>query len=436
MKIKRFYGENIREARAEAKAMLGEDMIVLESRAPKGGSPACITVMAKKGAEIKKPEAVENTTTYSREAIREKVAVFADLMAESNGSTRQTAPAPAPSASTYYLEDEEAESDPIEKLIHKDEQPRLKRRNISLMQEQQKVSEPKSEELSGPASHSEIPSAELQQLIQSYFIQANAELISLPVYQQLLQAGIPAGYVNRWLNETIGMGVDPFANRRDFLLQLGSVIRKHLPHDSSLTVKRVQVFVGPSGAGCTSLITKLSRNKHLLAGNQLAVIRLLGEGDRSDAHRMTELAREHKFEYFEAGSASELAELNMQLKHFDHLLIDTPAISLNPEKAAAQIRSLQEKLQHLPDFELHYVLNATLHSCYFSEAYLSRFPLKPDYLALTHMDEALSWGHFLPFIEVGGASMRYISEGAGAFDDIRTYTKAWFTEKILTPNTK
>jgi flagellar biosynthesis protein FlhF len=427
MKIKRFYGENIREAREEAKAMLGEDMIVLESRAPKGGSPACITLMAKKGAELKKA-AAEEPVSYSREAIREKVAVFADLMAESKETSGYSS---SPSEMTAF----ESQDESLNATGSNEDEPQLKRRNISLMPESLRKNEVVPS--AGTATDQpEISAGQLQKLIQSYFIQANAELISLPVYQQLLQAGIPAGYVNRWLNETISMGVDPFANRREFLLQLGSVIRKHLPNDSSISVKRIQVFVGPSAAGCTSLITKLSRNKHLLAGNKLAVICLMNEGDRPGNRRMQELAEEHKFEYFEVESAQELAELNMQLKHFDNLLIDTPAISLLPEKAVAQIRVLQDKLQYLPDFELHYVLNATLNSCYFSEAYLSRFPLKPDFLALTHMDEALSWGHFLPFVEIGGASMRYISEGAGAFDEIRTYSKAWFTEKILTPNQK
>lgn len=423
MILKQFYGNTIAEARDEAKKELGNGAIVLETKNKVGTTPASVTVMAKSETPkpVPTPEPILTEPAYSRKAAVKKPA-FAEVM-------KQARP---------FDEKERFDTLASPETIN---EPSLSRRGMSLYEtgeEENETSIPNGNDRNNPnpEGSNDISSLTkrleaLETLMASSFLQSGTEYISHPAYQQLLKTGVPSGLIHSWFTTALEKGTDPFLDNDNFMIELGAAIQRALPSASTVPAKRIQVFMGSSGSGKSSLITKLSKNKQLLAGNKLAVVSINGPGTHSLSPLLRDSSGQQLFEYFEAATKAEIRELVKTLSDFEQVLVDTPSLSLQPEIAAQQINIIKPLLHELGDYELHHVVNATLNRAYFSEEYTNAYPIRPDFISLTHLDESLSSGHLLPLIRVSNGDVRYIGHGPSPFDDIRLYNQGWFAGKIL-----
>ena len=421
MIIKKFYGNTIAEARSEAKAELGESIVVLESKDKAGKAPASVTVMIKSSPKKEEiPSKAVAKPAYSRASITRKEPVFANIMEQMESIDEEE-----------RIDNSQSDRTPGT--------PSLSRRGTALYTKDfQKEDVYASEQSIAHTQHSShdlsLLTARLNTLektIASHFMQSSAEYISHPSYQQLLSAGIPAGTIHSWFTSILEKGVDPHQDNENFMIELGAAVQRTLPQAPSIDIKKMLVFMGASGSRKTSLITKLSKNKHFLNGNKLAIVSILGSDTNSLNPLLYDFTNKHQFEYFEVSTQDELRGIKKQLEGFDQVLFDTPSLSLKSDIASLQLNRLKPLFDELGDYELHLIANATLHASYFSEAYISSYPIRPDFISLTHLDESLSFGHLLPLIRVSNCDVRYISHGPSPYDDIRLYDQGWFAGKIL-----
>jgi flagellar biosynthesis GTPase FlhF len=58
-------------------------------------------------------------------------------------------------------------------------------------------------------------------------------------------------------------------------------------------------------------------------------------------------------------------------------------------------------------------------------------PLHPDYVAITHLDEAKKWGPLIPFFADMGCGARYISSGRTIPDSLSKFEPASFAQQVL-----
>lgn len=146
------------------------------------------------------------------------------------------------------------------------------------------------------------------------------------------------------------------------------------------------VFVGPGGSGKTSLALRLAQNPALVNAASPAVLIVAPEAGRvADAAPL----------FWGAGvpvavvhTADDVREALRTFADADLVLVDTPALPLQPERARPAVARLGEVLAPLAAAEVHLVVDATRSASTLSAATVRGLGLRPDVLALTRLDEA------------------------------------------------
>jgi len=146
------------------------------------------------------------------------------------------------------------------------------------------------------------------------------------------------------------------------------------------------VFVGPAGAGKTSLALRLALRPELADAARPAVLK----GASETAHAVDAAAV-----FWEAGvpvavvrTPEDVVEALDLFVDADLLLVDTPALPLQAERAHAAVARLGALLAPLEAVEVHLVVDATRAPESLTADTVVALGLCPDALALTRVDEA------------------------------------------------
>jgi flagellar biosynthesis GTPase FlhF len=271
----------------------------------------------------------------------------------------------------------------------------------------------------------------LEAMMDSSLMTANINMVAHPVFQQLIQTGIQPVTVSNWFRRVIARGVDPNTQSEAFMAQISEIIRQALDRSASDRPDKYILFTGPSGSGKTSLIMKLLKENHGV--RRTAVIALLPENE-SAANYFTILepfCLRHEIPYFTVANSSEVTTLRESLLDFDQILIDTPSLPLQQDKAFRRYWELRQIFTPLGVFEAHYVVNAAMSKLYFEDPSASHHPLQPDFVAITHLDEVDKLGPIIPFMEGMACKARWVSMSASPTSGLSAYDPAWFARKIL-----
>lgn len=273
----------------------------------------------------------------------------------------------------------------------------------------------------------------LEALLDSAFISTNLDYASHPAFQQLVQTGISTSVIAGWFSEIIGEGIDPFDQSDLFMSKLSGIIRKALSRPASGEPQKYMLFTGPSGSGKTSLIMKLLKHSEFLSGCRVAVVSLKPKGEKGDFYYtiMEPFCHDHGIDHFTVSSGVEITQLYDQWEEYDHILIDTPAISTEKENSFREYWKIRQLLAPLTPLEVHYVVNASMNKFYFQNSSAANHPLQPDYVAVTHLDEVSQWGPIIPFLKDMGCAAKYISAGQSISGSLDEFDPAWFARKVL-----
>jgi len=468
MILKKFYANTIREALKEAKEKLGEDIVLLESipPEPEEDRPAAVTIMLDKEEKEKpSPQQEEDNkgfrnVLYKRSDVRKNIKKGQDITKSGQHTVVEEQQDPAKDAKEKSASPKKKETD--EKKLkkttkkgksdsdsdQKDDLPEPKglddpssgmsRRKQSLIELTSEKS-PKNGFYNDSSVSREISALhrrfdQVESMLGEALISANLDYASHDAFQQLLDAGIRATTVSRWFKTILNKGIDPYENRESFMYELAKIVRDVLTITLPDAVQPNLVFVGPSGSGKTTMIMKLASNPDFMGEKKVALVTVNPRKSYKQYTPLGLFAEEYGIDYFTVKDGIDVSKLMQKLVNYDHVLFDTPSISLEKKTAFREYWKIRQILASVMPLEVHFVINATMENYYFREAYATNHPLQPDYVAITHLDETSRWGHLIPFLKTLGCSVRYMTQGPEIPDAIDAFSPTWFAEKILSYN--
>lgn len=273
----------------------------------------------------------------------------------------------------------------------------------------------------------------LEALLDSALISSNIDYVAHPAFQQLIQSGISSGVVSAWFGDIIKAGIDPYEQSAVFMQKLAGLIREALGKAPETEGKKYQLFVGPSGAGKTRLIMRLSQHPEFMLHKKVAVATVLPDSPKKDCYYtiLDSFCEDNTIPYWRIENSQNISELHQKWQDFDYVLLDSPSISLYKEEGFRNFWKVRQKLVALTPLEVHYVVNTSMNDYYFRHTSAAHHPLQPDFLALTHLDEISQWGSILPFLKQMDCLTKYMSTGSSGPDSLDTFDPRWFAKKLL-----
>ncbi|TNE74590.1 hypothetical protein EP331_01095 [bacterium] len=473
MILKKYFGSSIQEALKAAKEQLGPSVMLIESVAPQGDKQASVTVMLDDKLAATQPvqenpadkEEFRNVFYKRSDAYKKAGASGGDLFGDSDiavaeQATDEEKPVVKETPKKKVVQEqakEEPKTQPVEKMGFKkskavkveaeDELPEPKgldapgasmsRRTTPLIEIRQSEAAPTTNGYIKETSVSREISAlhrrleQLESMLSESLISASLDYASHGAFQQLLQTGIRATTISGWFKKIMDNGIDPFEDKEPFMYELAKLIRTSISMDSLQATQPNLVFVGPSGSGKTSLIMKLAANESFFGGKKVALVSVMPRNSAQKYSVLELFARDMDIPYFVVHDGIDVSKLMVKLVDFDHVLFDTPSISLEKKTAFREYWKIRQILASVMPVEVHFVVNATMENYYFREAYATNHPLQPDYVAITHLDETNRWGHLIPFLKTLGVGVRYVTLGAEVPDSIQAFSPTWFAEQVL-----
>jgi len=468
MMLKKYYGNTLNEAREKARKELGVQKIaVLETVPPKDGFLASVTVLISKPNQSANSEsATVHNRNYSRADLFprslkkiKKIVTGTEkpdknTSALKNGSTEQKS---NHASLNGGQRSNKAELNGAQ--VHPEKH--FEQSNIQLAEKNSSIEEtltkPKKTSinghkrtefekifnrngLSGSADNSDVMDEirslstkldQLEAMLSEHIISPSLRYLTHPVYQQLLQKGVTASDISMWFREVLGEGIDPESESNSFAKRIARILRRRFPNGvaSSHKPKKFSAFYGDSGAGKTTLIMKLA--SRAIADNQRIALISLYDHEDEKLSKLGVFAQQNGIDHFFIGTRESVEPVLKKLQSYDRILIDTPSLGHLVDEIVKTASSIQKFMAQLPDFESHLVINAKLNSGFFNEEYLSKYPLKPDYLAVCHLDQVSVWGHLLTLFNSIKSTPQYLTTGPQLRGDIITYTPEWFANKIL-----
>ena len=276
----------------------------------------------------------------------------------------------------------------------------------------------------------------LEALLDSTLISANLDYASHPAFQQLVHTGINTTVIAGWFSQIISQGIDPEVQPEQFMSKLAGIIRNALGEMTTESPQKFMLFVGPSGAGKTSLIMKLSQHPELMEDKKVAVATVYPQRKNESPYYtiLKPFCEDNDLPYFEIRKPKDVHDLMEQWEEFDHVLIDTPSINLEQENSFRNFWKIRQMLTPLTPLEVHYVVNASLNRFYFKHSSATHHPIQPDYVAITHLDEVSQWGPIIPFLQEMECNARYITRGEAIPGSVDSFDPRWFAQRILQEN--
>ncbi|MDZ4698257.1 MAG: flagellar biosynthesis protein FlhF [Rhodothermales bacterium] len=461
MKVKTLTGTSIHAALIEARRLLGDDVVLLESIPAEGDTPARITVMVDVPANLNagrrlpqqtpakplaepaaagygyartqnrtqnrtqpRPRAVEQPQhAHAGGAATSDAGLFSyDLPPTTRPPAEQRAVVPAtgggPAAGRNRLYTGTMPSgsnmpQPAQALV-----PTLPERLEELLEAQLRV------------LHERLDM--LDRRFESSIIGAGQRWMANVYYAKLLRQGMRPSTVTRLFDALITRGYEPDGDREKVRWALAQEIRLALEPTVSKRYNGPLMMIGPSGAGKTTTLLKLAKHPSFFGRHHTTVISIMPEDDRALPYlNPTDYFRQFGIPVQSVRTPEEMIQALDRAQTFEKVLIDTPPLPVHEAAARKTLQHLKRLVEPLMPLQVHLVLNATRALEDFDPDYLKRMPLQPDAVALTHLDETRSWGRIAEWMIQIQLPVQFASSSPRIPDGVGAFSPSWFVEEMM-----
>ncbi len=469
MKIKTITASSIHAALMEARRHLGDEVVLLESIAADGDDPARITVMTD-GEKRSGKDASAGTDVAARR----------ETVAHPNGRTGFGYHAHASNGEVAVAQEEHAGNDERlsagsgtvasrqEAQEYGFDVGRRTARDLVADDDRPTHPEPRRQSLSGPAGRGRLfpnpgdqdrrigseglPSSfdAVEQLLKAQLGLLHNRLDKLerqfggaiigaaqtwttnPLFGALLNLGFRPGTVTKFFDTLASKGFEPDADVETLKWALAQEIRRSIGLSAIRETHGAQVFIGPSGSGKTSLLLKLARHTGFYGRRQAAVISIEPEdAARAFHHSPVDLFRRHGLPVQTVSTMDEMRKAVLRVQHFDHILIDTPALPMQPNATRKALRHVKRLVDPILPLRVQLVINATRSLEDFDADTVRNLPLRPEAVALTHLDETPGWGRVAEWLMALEMPVQFVSTSPAVPDGVISFSPSWFVEEMM-----
>lgn len=255
---------------------------------------------------------------------------------------------------------------------------------------------------------------------------------SSPLFSSLINLGFRPGTVTKFFDALASKGYQPDTDAETLKWALAQEVRRAIGLCAIREAHGAQVFIGPSGAGKTSLLLKLAKHSGFYGHRRAAVIAVEPEDADRDFHvSPVELFRRHGLPVQSVRTVEEMQKAVLRVQHFDHILIDTPALPLHPNAARKALRHVKRLVDPILPLRVQLVINATRSLEGFDPDTIRSLPLRPEALALTHMDETPGWGRIAEWLVALQMPVQFVSTSSSVPDGVISFSPSWFVEEMM-----
>lgn len=237
-------------------------------------------------------------------------------------------------------------------------------------------------------------------------------------YLRLTQAEVESALAERLVRQVaaaLGSAAPAEAVREELRKRIAAMIpaRGGIELDGTPVGRRV-AFVGPPGAGKTTVISKLAAHLKLRGGKRVALLSL-------DTHRLGASEQIRRFAELigvpmvHANAVTGVKAALRSLPEHDILLIDTPGVAWRERGRFARLAALLRAAR--PD-EAHLAMPASLSASVQTKVIDTFSPLKVDRVIITRLDEVVGFGAMLGALSRMKWGLSYVSRGQRIPDDI------------------
>jgi flagellar biosynthesis protein FlhF len=440
MKVKTLTGPSIHAALIEARRLLGDDVVLLESMPAEGNNPARITVMVDVPTALQAAAVPRELPAagygYARTHTRPRAAVPSAAVPATGGEAPSEpelfsydlppVPVPAVTSKPRLLGGVGGEVPARHRLFTEADLAGLAAHRVPALPE-------RLEELLDAQLrllHERID--RLDRRFEGAIIGASQRWVAHVYYARLLRQGMRPTTVTRLFDGLLARGYDPEGEREKIRWALAQEIRNALQSTVPKRYTGPLVMIGPSGAGKTSTLLKLATHPSFFGRHHTTVISIVPDDDRGLPYlNPTDFFRQYGIAVQSVKTPEEMAQALDRAKAFEKVLVDTPPLPVHEAAARKTLMSLKRLVEPLLPLQVHLVLNATRALEDFDPEYLRRMPLQPDAIALTHLDETRSWGRIAEWMMQIQLPVQFASSSPRIPDGVGAFSPSWFVEEMM-----
>ena len=430
MNVRTVTGTSIHAALAEARRLLGDDVVLLQATPPEGAEPARITV----AAEISTPQPAPAPVAAGHAEAATPAAVGYGYQAfaappGAPGTLEESAPAaekfsPKRRPATPVLPDAHAPIAPAA-----DGRGRL----YPAEPEAASISLEKIEALlEARLSHLHDKIDSLERRLSGAVVGASHRWMAHPLAGALMEQGLAPATVAYLFDQLTNDGITPDADAAKIQWKLAHALRQRLTIPAPKQAAGTQLFIGPSGSGKTALILKLATHPDFFARRATTVIVICPEDEAALPYQNpVDLYRRFGVPVQSVRTEDEMQGALDRLDTFDQVLIDTPPLPTAEAAARPMLARLDGFVEGFTPLSVHLVVNATRALGGLDKDFFARLPLRPTAVALTHLDEAPGWGRLAEWLLAFGLPVPFVGTGPRCPDDLAAFSPTWFVEEIM-----
>jgi flagellar biosynthesis GTPase FlhF len=462
MNVKTITGPSIQAALREARAQLGDHVLLVESTPATETEPATIRVMADAPEAEPVPAAQplytrQASSEGARTRLSEALAHLGDAMPS------RAADAPAPTATRFGYggssptppSPDEASS-PNGQTSAPTDAPELGGRaapqSHGVLAQQAgtgrgrffpSAGAPEMESHTQPATREAMLEAQLTRLnerldgMERRLVgpddKATTPWAAHPLFETLVETGMRPATLTALFDELAERGHDPAGATSDELRwAFAQVLRRRIHTPTPTSSAGALAVIGPSGAGKTALLLRLATHSSFFARREPSVIHLRPDDETATAYQdPTDVYRRFGLPVQSVRTEAEMTQALARAEHLGQLLIDTPPLPLPLERGRAVLRRFERLLRPLLPLDVHFAWNATRALDGFDASALTQLPLPVRAVALTHLDETPRWGRLAEWLLSHDLPVQYVARSPHVPDGARAFSATWFVEELM-----
>ena len=445
MKVKTLTGPSIHAALIEARRLLGDDVVLLESIPAEGDAPARITVMVDVPAPAaRKKEAPMHAHNAAASAPQSAGYGYGRI---NNTGFATAAPAASNTAnySTQQANFSSGGASDAGDFLNRTALVQPGKQGLTPVSRR-----PRNNIHAPDASNLPVKANQFQELLESQLqlihdrldrldrkfegaiIGSGIRWASHEFYTRLLKQGMRPSTITRFFEQLVAKGFEPDHEPQKIRWALAQVIRNGLQMATPKRYNGTVMFIGPSGAGKTSLLLKTATHPSFFGRHKSTVISILPEDTAAAPYQNpAELYARYGISVQTIRGAEEMNEALNRAENFDQILIDTPPMPVHEAGARKMLLYLKRLVEPLMPVQVHMVINATRALEEFDPSYLQRLPLRTDAIAFTHLDETRSLGRIAEWIMQTKLPVQFASSSPKVPDGVGAFTPSWFVEEMM-----